>query len=55
MVIGDAAGGVVDIHHAVDDGAGTGRRVLDHVADRVGRRVEERGDLGCDGHVHGIV
>ena len=47
-VIGDATCGVVDIHHRVDHGAGRRVRILDHVADGIGRRIEEGGDLGMD-------
>jgi hypothetical protein len=54
-VIGDAAGGVVDVHDAVDDGAAVGVGVLHDVGDRVGGGVEEGFDLGLDVHVDGIV
>ncbi len=55
MIIGDAAGGVVDVHHAVDDGAGIAVRILDHIADRVRCRVEEGRDVGFDRHVDRII
>jgi hypothetical protein len=55
MVIGDPAGRVVDVHDRIDHGAGIRRRVLDHIADGVGRRVEERLDLGLHRHIDGIV
>ena len=51
VVVGDAPGGVVDVHDGIDDGAGVRRRVLDDVGDRVGRRVEEGGDVRTDVHV----
>ena len=45
-LVADAPRRIVDVHDAVDDGAGVGVRVLDDVAHRVGRLVEEGGDLG---------
>ncbi|MNT51679.1 hypothetical protein D3C72_1886590 [compost metagenome] len=47
-VIGDAAGGIVDVHDAVDDSAGVGIGVLNHIADRIGGGVEERRNLGVN-------
>ena len=41
---------VVPVQYRIDDGALPGHRVLDEVADRVGRLVEEGTD---DGAVHG--
>ena len=42
-VIGDTPGGIVDIHHRIDHRAGLGVRVLDHIGNGVGWRVEEGG------------
>jgi hypothetical protein len=53
VLVGDAAGGVVDVHDGIDDGAGVGLRILHDVADGVRRRVEKGGDLWEDGHVDG--
>src|SRR5688500_19146944 len=50
-LISDAAGGVVDVHHAVDDGASVGIGILDDIADRIGRLVEECRDLGLDAEI----
>jgi hypothetical protein len=55
VIIGDAAGGVVDVHDGIDDGAASEAGVLDDIADRVGGLVEEGLDLGFDVHVDGIV
>jgi hypothetical protein len=55
VTVGDPAGGIIDVHDGIDDGAGLGGRVLDHIADGVGVGVEESLDLWCDGHVHWIV
>jgi hypothetical protein len=38
VIIGDPAGGIVDVHDGIDDGAGIAVRVLDHIADGVGDR-----------------
>ena len=50
-VVCDAARRVVDVHHRIDDRAGVGRGIAHDVADRVGRCVEERHDLGLDAQV----
>ncbi len=52
---GDAPGRVVDVHDAVDDGAGIGTGILDHVGNRVGLRIEEGGDLGLRRRIDRVV
>jgi hypothetical protein len=51
VVVGDAAGRVVDVHDRIDHGAGLGCRILDDVADGVGRLVEKGGDLRLDAEI----
>jgi hypothetical protein len=52
MVIGDAAGGIVDVHHGIDDGAGVRSGVLHHIADGVRGGIEEALHLGLYGQVN---
>ncbi len=51
-LVGDAAGRVIDVHDAIDDGAGIRLGILHHIADRVGRLIEERRDFGLHVEVH---
>ena len=53
VVIGDPPGGIVDVHHAVDDRAGVAGGVADDIADRVGGRIEKAGHFGLYGQIDG--
>ena len=55
VIVGDPACRVVDVHHAVDDGAGSARRVFHDIADRVRRLVKEGLNTGFDVHIYWIV
>lgn len=54
MLIRNAASGVVDVHDAVDNGAGFGSWIGDNVADRVGGFVKEGLNLRFDIGVRGV-
>ena len=54
-VVGDASRCIVDVHDAVDDGAGVRNGILDDVADGIGCLVEEAVDVRSDLHGQGIV
>jgi len=54
-VIGDAPGGIVDVHHAVDHGAGIAVGIFHDIADGVGIFVEKRGDLRFYRHINRII
>src|SRR6056297_2106911 len=49
--VANAPGGVVEIEHRIDDAAGATGRVLDDVAEGVGRRVEKGGHDRFQGFV----
>lgn len=46
----DAAGCVVEIEDGIDNRAGVRGRVADHIADRIGRRIEKRRNFGAFVH-----
>jgi hypothetical protein len=46
MIICDPSRRVINIHNAIDHGTGVGIGILDHIANRVGGRVEEGFNLG---------
>ena len=54
VVIGDPSGGIVDIHHGIDDRTGVGVRIPHDIADRIGHRIKMARDIGDDIHIHGV-
>ena len=55
VLIGDAAGEIVDVHDRVDHGARFGVGIFHDITDGVGRRVEEGGDVRLDAEVGGLL
>ena len=53
VFIGNLARRIVDIHNAIDNRAGIGIGIFDHIGDCIGRRIKERLNLGLNIHIYG--